>query len=216
MITQELEQERVDNKLRLQTNTTLEAQVRRLHEEVEVSRRERNNAFEGHERLRHENEAMYHELQSKCELCEELTKHRKEDAKTLAEARREVAQLNELVAQLSGHGNSKQKIQRVMKIEQDNMALRKENMELRNKLRELHMRVGTGKEPHAAASKSLEVPKRITSMKVDPNSKPGRLIPQGALSGKSKLLTQPKTPQLHADSRLKQRLQTSSHREMQD
>ena len=48
-----------------------------------------------------------------------------EDAKTLAEARREVSHLNELVAQLSGHANSKQKIQRVMKIEQDNVALRR-------------------------------------------------------------------------------------------
>ena len=48
-----------------------------------------------------------------------------QDAKTLAEARREVSHLNELVAQLSGHANSKQKIQRVMKIEQDNVALRR-------------------------------------------------------------------------------------------
>ena len=70
-------------------------------------------AIVGHERLRVENEAMYRELRMKCELNEELTRHRREDAKTLAEARREVAHLNELVAQLSGHANSKQKIQRV-------------------------------------------------------------------------------------------------------
>ena len=29
--------------------------------------------------------AMYRELQTKCQLCEELSKHRREDAKTLAE-----------------------------------------------------------------------------------------------------------------------------------
>ena len=158
----------------------------------------------------------------KCELSDELTRHRKEDAKTLAEARREVAHLNELVAQLSGHANSKQKIQRVMKIEQDNVTLRKENLELRNKMRELQMG-GAIREREARLppqlnktfdqdAKEAKVP--VVSSKPDaaPRHKAApqerAKTPTGELPGRlksNKPLTQPTPPALHANSRVKKR-----------
>jgi len=198
-----------DNSLRLDANNSLEAQVRRLHEELESAREERDSAFAGHERLRVENEAMYRELRMKCELNDELTRHRKEDAKTLAEARREVAHLNELVAQLSGHANSKQKIQRVMKIEQDNVTLRKENLALRSQIREFQ----TGKIQHNAAlppQPSQPDKKELPVAKLPPSKPAVPPLPLSQANGdgrvkSSKALTTPQPPLLHANTRVKKR-----------
>lgn len=209
----ELSEAKRENHLRQEANSSLEAQVRRLHEELETARKERDTAFEGHERLRVENEAMYRELRLKCELNDELQRHRKEDAKTLAEARREVAHLNELVAQLSGHANSKQKIQRVMKIEQDNVTLRQENLALRSKVREIQ----TGKIQQGSAAalppQPAQQPKKEQAPAKQVVSKvavPPLPLPTSQANGDGRVksekpLTQPNPPQLRTNSRATKR-----------
>eukprot|EP00658_Telonema_sp_P-2_P068426 TRINITY_DN57355_c0_g1_i1.p1 TRINITY_DN57355_c0_g1~~TRINITY_DN57355_c0_g1_i1.p1 ORF type:complete len:240 (+),score=81.92 TRINITY_DN57355_c0_g1_i1:145-864(+) len=162
---------------RIKANDGLETQVRHLQSELKVIRGERDQAIEGHEDLKAKSDATFLELQHRSELCEELTSHRRGDAQTLAQAREEIQYLNDLIAQLSGHNNTKQKIQRVQKIEADNVSLRKQNLELRNQIRKytLQLQPAGGAETVEAVAEEvlranaaeLELVRGLDDMSVD-------------------------------------------------
>lgn len=182
---------------RVKGNQSLEQQVRKLQNELKVVRSERDQAFEGHEQLSATSEATFLELKHRSELCAELTQHRKSDAQTLAQAREEVQYLNDVIAQLSGHNNAKQKIQRVQKIEADNMSLRKQNLELRNQLRSYTLGLPPSDTVEEAAAEVLhqakQAPEGISEMAAE------HCRTMSTIRGVSqpKQLTQPKTPKLH-------------------
>jgi len=192
---------------RIDGNKSLEQQVRQLQDDFTFVQNQRDDAAAALEQLRNRSEATFMELKHRSELCEELTRHRKGDAQTLAQARDEVQYLNDMIAQLSGHNNVKQKIQRVQKIELDNVNLRKENLDLRNQIRKFTLHKGATKVPatvEAAAEDVLQRAKRNVSAAGAKDAVTDNCKKLSADRGikNPKQLTQPRTPNLHSQKRV--------------
>lgn len=210
-----LDEAQIQLKSRTEGSISLEHQARQLQAQLDAACSEREEVTSELQKMRSQSDATLVELKHKSELCEELTRHRRGDAQTLSKAREEVQYLNDIIAQLSGHNNVKQKIQRVQKIESDNVNLRKENLELRNEIRKYTLGLQPAKvcveeaaamilqpahkeaDARGSSRQDLSVAHWNHASATTDQVRAARTIRT------SKQLTQPKTPKLHAAHRVR-------------